>query len=139
MDIEVRYDAEVDALTIDLAAPISDGTIARDVGPQLTPNRQWIHLGYDDVGNLRSVEVLGASVVVHPSVLAGTAVSLVVDEDTDEARLILGEDEPGGGLMAVGPQLTPSRDGITMLYGEDDRLVAISFDGQSRVLPHGAL
>jgi uncharacterized protein YuzE len=133
--MKLVHDTEDDIASIQLADEIAEGEIAQDVGPQLTPNRQSVTMGYDEAGNLLSIELWAASRVLRPELLRSGIVHLAYDEVADVARLRL-TDEPvdDSELLLVGPQLTPTGDRLVLAYDREDFLVRIEVEGADRVL-----
>lgn len=129
------YDAESDIASLDLVDHIAEGEIDQDVGPQLTPNRQWITMSYDLVGNLLSLELFSASKIVVVKGSTMPRVSLWHDKDEDVARMYFTDADVGEAeVMEIGPQLTPTGDKLVLGYDNRDHLVYIEIIGCSRVL-----
>jgi YD repeat-containing protein len=133
--MKLVHDAEDDIASLQLTDEIAEGEVAQDVGPQLTPNRQTVTMGYDDAGNLMSIEFWAASRVLRPTLLRSGIVHIEYDEIANNARLRL-TDEPvdDSELLVVGPQLTPTGDRIVLAYDSEDFLVRIEIEGADRVL-----
>jgi hypothetical protein len=133
--MKVVHDPEDDIASIRLVGGIAEGEVAQDVGPQLTPNRQMVTMGYDDAGNLLEIELWAVSRILRPGSLRSGSLGLTYDGVDDIAHLHL-TDEPvdESRLLIVGPQLTPSGDRILLAYDEDDYLVRVDFEGADRVL-----
>jgi uncharacterized protein YuzE len=133
--MKLVHDMEDDIASIQLTDEVAEGEVTQDVGPQLTPNRQTVTMGYDDAGNLLSIEFWAASRVLRPELLRSGILRLVYDKDADIARLHLaGEAVDDSELLLIGPQLTPTGDRIVLGYDRDDFLVYIEVEGADRVL-----
>jgi uncharacterized protein YuzE len=133
--MKVVHDSEDDIASIQLVGEIAEGEVAHDVGPQLTPNRQTVTMGYDDAGNLLAIELWTASRILRPGFLRPGHIGLTYDGVHDIAHLHLTDDAlDESRLLIVGPQLTPSGDRILLAYDEDDYLVRVDFEGADRVL-----
>ncbi|MHA6627557.1 DUF2283 domain-containing protein [Pseudonocardia sichuanensis] len=133
--MKVAYDSEDDIASLLLVGEIAEGEVAQDIGPQLTPNRQTVTMGYDDAGNLLAIELWAASRILRPGSLRSRRIGLTYDRVEDIAHLhITDEAVDESRLLIVGPQLTPSGDRILLAYDGDDYLVRIEFDGADRVL-----
>lgn len=133
--MKLDHDMEDDIASIQLADEIAEGEVAQDVGPQLTPNRQTVTMGYDDAGNLLAIEFWAASRVLRPELLRSGILRIAYDEVADIARLRLTDEAVDDSeLLVVGPQLTPTGDRIVLAYDREDFLVHIEVEGANRVL-----
>lgn len=133
--MKLVYESEDDIASVQLVGEIAEGEVAQDIGPQLTPHRQTITMGYDDAGNLLVIELWAASRILRPEVLRSGSVGLTYDRAADVARLRLtGDVVDESELLLVGPQLTPTGDRIVLAYDREDYLVHIDVEGADRVL-----
>jgi uncharacterized protein YuzE len=129
------HDMEDDIASIQLVDEIAEGEVAQDIGPQLTPNRQRVTMGYDDAGNLLTIEFWAASRILRPATIRSRTLRLAYDKTVDIARLHLtAEAVDDSELLIIGPQLTPTGDQIVLAYDRDDYLAYIEVEGADRVL-----
>ncbi|AIY03902.1 MULTISPECIES: DUF2283 domain-containing protein [Arthrobacter] len=69
--MQISYDAPADAAYIRLGGPLTPGQASQQLHSIQTPGgRGEITLDFDDAGHLLGVEVLSASAVLSPEVLA---------------------------------------------------------------------
>lgn len=104
--MKLRPDPEGDIAALDLIDDITDGAVARDVGPQLTPNRQWITLAYDADGYLLSIELWAVSKILWPETLRTGDLRLTHDPAADLVVLHLAQPILDSDRMEIGPQRT---------------------------------